>query len=162
MAEIEMIQFRGDEIGLDPKYFFTVTVHPGDSGMQIAAELNEKLGPVQQDMYLAQQMAGEDVDKIKAFTEAVKGLFSAIPHEQLVPLARRMLVHTAVAIEGQKDALKLSSPTDFATFFKKNYKSLIPLMKRVIEFNDFLELDVSSLFLEAESAPTEMTETQPA
>lgn len=159
MADIEQFQFNGSEIGLSDKYLITIDVHPGDSGMPIAAELDARLGPVRQDIYLAQQIEGQPIDRIKAFNGAIKGLYTAIPYEQLTPLSKRVLAHTAIGIEGEKDALKLSNPTHYSKFFKKNYKALIPLMKRVIEVNDFLELDMSALFLEVESYPQEKTDS---
>lgn len=158
MADIEQFQFNGSEIGLSDKYLITIDVHPGDSGMAIAAELDARLGPVRQDIYLAQQIEGQPIDRIKGFNEAIKGLYKAIPHDEFVPLTKRILAHTAIGIEGEKDALKLSNPSHYLKFFKKNYGALIPLMKRVIEVNDFLELDVSGLFLEVESSPEAKTE----
>ena len=151
----EILQFKGSEIGLDEKSTITVSAHPGETAIDRANELNELLGPVFLDLIGAQSVENTEQAKTarqEAMATAVKSLYKIIPAGELQPLAKRILAFTSVSkeVNGETKVFKLNDKADFNLYFQRNLKALIPIMRRVIEFNGFLELDISALILETE------------
>lgn len=155
-----IVQFKAREIGLDEESTVTIAAHPGEKGINLANELNQRLGPIILDIMSAAQV--ENTEQLKdarenALAQAVKKLYDVWPNGDLLPMAKKVLAHTTVTRREDTDqkVYKLSEAVDFSGYFQRNYKALIPLMRKVIEVNGFLELDISGLVLETGEQQTE-------
>lgn len=145
-------QFYGNEIGLSETDYFTMTIHPGATGIDIGNEITERLGPIYLDIQNAAEAGGEVSDIAEALTKAIKQIYKVFPGAQLQAMAKRLLKHTRVHQgednQGKPIVKDFGKDSDFSDYFAGNYAALGPLMKKSIEVNGFLSLDVSVLVLE--------------
>lgn len=153
----DTIQFFGKEIGVSPDDYFTMTNHPGDQGMDLGNELMEKLGPLVIDLRAVAESGPAD-DSLDAAQDyqtklgaVTKDIYRVFPGPALKQMAKRLLKYTRVASgedsNGKKVIYDLSTDKGFADYFGRNYSAVVPLMRKSIEHNGFLGLDVSGLVL---------------
>lgn len=144
-----MHQFNGAKIGLPSDLEITVMYHPPEQGITLAGDLMQRIGPSMVELFTSAPSDASQAEAMRsARVDALKGLYKIIPGNELLPLAKRVLEHTTVTKGGK--LLSLGTAGDFAQFFAGgNYKPLIPLMGKVIELNNFLDVDVSQLVLKA-------------
>ncbi len=158
----DVIQIKAKELGFDEDSLVTITAHPGEKGIHLANEINERLGPVFLDLVSASTVENTEqaqTARQEAMASAVKGLYKIIPSGELLPLAKKILSNTKVTKEsnGEKKVFNLAETADFNLYFQRNYKALIPLMRKVIEINGFLDVDISGLVLETAHEQPETT-----
>lgn len=116
--------------------------------MEVGGIVSQLLSPIALDMQMVldesdqnkpvSKLSAAKQDKIKA---AMGKLLTALPPKELIALAKAAFAYTR--IEGE--AKPLSDKVLFDTHFRGNYKALIPLLRAVIEYNGFLDLNVLEL-----------------
>ncbi len=129
---------------------YTISYHPGEEGLEVGAYVSSMLSPVVLQMQFALDESDQDKPLAKlsaAKQDKIRGamgdLLKALPPKELLTLAKAAFAYTRV--EGE--AKPLSDKLMFDTHFRGNYKALIPLLKAVIEYNGFLELNVLELLM---------------
>jgi hypothetical protein len=164
----DLIRFSAADIGLDEDSTFAMTCHPGD--IALANEIGGIVGPVFLDIEAAaeNEPGNDDASKraySQAIAEAMKGIYTVMGGDYLPKLAKRVLKQTKVIRNeaGSPVVYDLSLEKDYAAYFKRNYKALIPLMRRVMEENGFFDMNCSALVLGSRrAAETESSSESPA
>jgi|SRR3989344_4873701 len=138
-----LLRFPGSEIGLDGNKEVIIEYHPIEEGIVIAGDLSKSLTPVMMEIYVASESEG--LNKKEAVTLAVQGLYRCMDGAELLQLAKKLLRYTRVSIDGTQ-ILALGQSSDFNKFLEdRQYGVLVPLMARVIDHNNFLDLDIGRL-----------------
>lgn len=127
---------------------YTIGYHPGEEGLEVGAYVSGLLSPVAIQMQFAldeedskkpiSQLAPEKQEKIRG---AMGDLLKALPAKELLSLAKTAFRYTRLEGEAQP----LSDKLQFDTHFRGNYKAVMPLIKAVIEYNGFLDLNALEL-----------------
>lgn len=157
MSHIKKLDFEED-LNLKQEGSVAICAHDPEEGILLGAELNEIVGPI----IVQLQMAGDienDEDRNKAVSKALGESFTVMSPKKQLSMYKRLLSESTVtrtSAEGKKEILSLKEKDDFKKFFSLNYKALIPLCQAVIDFNDFLEVNVSNLFLRGKTEEDEM------
>lgn len=141
---------------------YTIGVTPGESGIELAFELNRLVGT---SVYMSQQAISDafdalSMDERKALGEGTEEerqqkymdlIVPKISTEKMMEAAIVMLRDLKPAEMLQlakklfKEVLVNNAPLNMNAHFASNYKSVIPLMAEVIRFNGFLDLDATDL-----------------
>lgn len=158
----DIIKLKASELGVDEESEITIVAHVGEKAIDMANEITEMIGPVFLDLAAAMHVENSELAPMarqNAMAEAVKRLYVIIPKGALLPLAKRLFVNVSIAkkVGGEDKIFRLNDKADFNLYFQRNLKPLIPLMRRVIEFNGFFDVDLSGLVLETEREQTETT-----
>lgn len=155
----DSLQFYGKDIGLNEKnadLYITLSFHPGGEGIDLANELNGKLGPVFAGIRDASSkvFAGspEEIESARAsaVNQQIAGVFNLMPGSEFGKLARRLLKYVRIARKldnGESKIFDLGKEVDYDAFFRRNYGALMPLVMKVIHESGFTELDVSEILM---------------
>lgn len=127
---------------------YNISYHPGEEGLEVGAYVSSLLSPVALQMQFALEEGDSDKpladlskDKQDKIRGAMGDLLKALPAKELLALCKTAFAYTR--LEGE--AKPLADKVMFDTHFRGNYKALIPLLKAVIEYNGFLDLNVLGL-----------------
>lgn len=127
---------------------YTIGYHPGEEGLEVGAYVSSLLSPVALKMQFAldeedskKNVSEMSKEKQETIQEAMSDLLKSLPAKELLALCKTAFAYTR--LEGE--AKPLADKVMFDTHFRGNYKALIPLLKAVIEYNGFLDLNVLGL-----------------